>query len=117
MNNITSRFRSSFNDGMGSCYAVCACGREHYDSSDNHWDWEDGELENLIERDKTDPNVIGQDGSIGGVELMGCRIIDNCECDLAEKYENFLLRHAEQIADYLRSMAKEMKEKSESLTI
>lgn len=96
--NIES-FETAFNEKVGSCNAVCACGRTFY----NHpggWDWEDGELERL----EKDESATCLQWSVGFVRFEGETYVIDCDCwhKRAKRMMAFIDSHGHQIAEYLR---------------
>jgi hypothetical protein len=77
---------------------MCACGREFF-NSDGGWDWEEGELDKLLE----DPNTTNLEYSVGFVEFEGVSYVMACDCwvERAEQVCNFIDGHAHEIASYL----------------
>ena len=100
-------FREAFHSGHGSCEITCACGRTHFDTSTNNgWDWNEGELEGLIEKAAKEPDkYIGDDGTVTSLLINGLEIVEGCSCNFAKKYELFLIHSAEKIAHYLNKRA------------
>ena len=105
-------FEEVFNSRVGGCVRDCACGQTYYDDY-NDYDWEPGELENL----KENSNAIPFDYSISTMSINNEEIVIGCDCGRAKKYEEFILRHAEQLAEYLNKKAEALKEKAESIKV
>lgn len=117
MNNkqCSELFSNVFDSSCGGCIRTCECGITYFDGY-NIYDWEEGELEKLQQKAKEDPELYVERGcSIGTLEIGGSQIVYGCSCDLARKYENFILNHAEQLAEYLNRLAVILREKAESI--
>lgn len=111
-------FRRVFDSHSGGCRRRCACGREHFDFSDNGWSWEVGELERLEALALKEPDLyIGHDNTIGTMEIAGLEIVCDCKCETAAKYERFICTHARQLAEYLRKRAKELRETADETDV
>lgn len=100
-------FREVFHSGHGSCEITCACGRTHFDTSTNNgWSWEEGEFEELVKKSKEEPDkYIGEDGTVTSMMINGLEVVEGCPCDVAKKYELFLIHNAEKVARYLNRRA------------
>lgn len=81
----------------------CACGKTFYDSC-GHWDWEDGELEALIE----DDNAHDLWSGVRLIEFEGSQYISACNCwhDRALRIIGFMDSHCREIACYLMAERK-----------
>jgi len=111
-------FEKVFDSHGGGCLRICACGRTHFDSSDNGWGWEEGELEKLLAKAKKDPNLfVEHDGTVGCMEVDGKDIVYDCSCNLAERCEEFLIQNATHIAEYLNKRAKKLRETAAKLDV
>lgn len=110
-------FNDLFDSSCSGCIRTCACGITWFDTY-NTWDWEKGELEELNEKEKANPDKYkSRDCSIGTLEINGIEIVYRCTCDLAYRYEQFIRIHAVQIAKYLNEMSKQLKERSEAIKV
>jgi hypothetical protein len=119
MNNkqCSELFSNIFDSGCGGCIRTCECGITYFYGC-HHWDFEEGELEELQQKAKDDPDhYVEQDCSIGTLEIGGIQIVYDCSCDLARKYENFILDHAGQLAEYLNRRGAILREKAESIEV
>ena len=110
-------FSNVFDSNCGGCLRTCECGITHFDTF-HSYDWEEGELEELEKKAKADPkHYIEHDCSIGTIEIGGVEIVYGCICGLAEKYENFIISHDEQLAEYLNKRAVLLREAAESIEV
>lgn len=111
-------FFDVFDSRCGGCLRTCECGITHFDAY-NIWDcWEDGQLEDLQQKAKDDPeHYVEHDCAVGTMEIDGIEIVYNCTCDLARKYENFVLNHARQLAEYLNKRAAALREQSLAIEV
>jgi hypothetical protein len=109
-------FEKIFDSGIGSCVHECFCGVYHFDEY-NTWDWEDGELEALQEKAKTDKKYMPHGQGIGWIEINGCDFVYGCSCDNATKYENFLRNEAERIAEFLNGVSEESAKHAEKTKV
>jgi hypothetical protein len=102
---VSQSFERAFSSGSGGCVRDCDCGRTNYDYA-NSWDWDDGELEALIENAKAEPDrYIGHDHSVSTMDVSGKEIVMGCPCNSARRFEDWIILHAAQIAEYLNSRA------------
>lgn len=99
---VSQEFYDAFQTG-GTCRAACdGCGRVYF-GSDGHWDWEHGELEGLLKSSKDEPDkYIDIGDTVRYLDLGGRIFVDECECGMARKYENFIWAHKESILRYLK---------------
>ena len=117
-NKPTELFETVFDSCCSGIVRTCACGRTHFDSSDNMSSWEEGELEGLLKKAQEHPNMyIDCDHSIGTMNINGVEVVYDCKCDIAQKYENFILNNAKQIAQYLNKRAKMLRETANEIEI
>lgn len=110
-------FDKVFDSRYGGCVRTCECGITYFDSY-NEWNWEDSELEKLQQKAKDDPkHYVEQNCAIGTMGIGGIEIVYGCTCDLAKRYEDFILVHAEKIAEYLNKRAVMLREKADSIEV
>ncbi len=110
-------FDDVFSTG-GTCRLTCACGRVHFDGYNQGNSWEEGELESLMLQAKDTPDkVIEHDGSLGWLEIGGLQIVCGCTCDIAAKYERFIITASDKLAEYLRLRAKALREQADRIDI
>lgn len=111
-------FGDVFDSNCGGCCRTCECGITHFDGYneyDRNWD---NELEELQQKAEKDPDhYVEHDCAIGTMEIGGIEIVYNCTCDLAQKYESFILRHARQLAEYLNRRAIMLKEEAVAIEV
>lgn len=117
MQNCSELFERVFSSHCSGIVRDCCCGRTYFNSSEDYC-FEDGELECLLEQSKKDPEkYIEVDYSIGTMEIDGKEIVIGCKCDIAKKYENFILNHAQLLAKYLNEYAKQLEEKAQKVKV
>ncbi len=110
-------FEKAFASDCGGCVRTCACGITHFDGY-NTWDWKEGELEELQQKAKEMPDeFVEHDGSIGTIEIDNKQIVYDCVCNNARGYEDFILTHATQLAEYLNRRAKMLREKADTIEV
>jgi hypothetical protein len=80
------------------------CGREHF-ASQAYYDFEDGELEDLLERSKVDKRVIDWGECSVGVVHIGQDLVAGCPCNALRRYEDFIWANRHDIASYLKKRA------------
>ena len=120
-NEITDQCSELFADIFDSCSGgnirTCACGRTFYNYMDTG-SFDTGELEKLEAKQKSKPEkYFACDHTIGTMEIGDVEIVYGCQCDLAKKYEQFILAHAEQLSEYLRRYAATLREKADSVDV
>ncbi len=97
-------FEDAFSGGISGCRGTCQCGRSYFDNYNSGIDWDEGEIEGLLERSRKEPDrVIPSDGSVSFIEVDGVAFVWGCKCQGWIKYQKFLVRHAPQIAAFLRA--------------
>ena len=113
----TDLFMKAFDSHCNGCERTCACGIHWFDVY-NISDYEEGELEALLEKAKADPEKYKEtDGSVGTIEIDSIEIVWNCTCNHAERYENFIISHAGQIAEYLNKRAVMLREQADEIQV
>lgn len=113
----SDRMLKAFDSGCGGCRRTCECGITYFDEV-NIWDWDEGELERLQQKAKDHPDkYIGCNCSLGTLRIGGVDIVYGCSCKLARQYEDFILGHTRQLAQYLNEYAVELKEKAEEIKV
>lgn len=114
---VSEEFFEAFRSGCGSLRDTCQCGREHWDAY-NLYDWEKGEKEELETRSKANPDkCIAHDGSFSSYEINGLHFIMDCPCGGGWKYEQFIRRHAAEIAEYLNTIAAQMIAEAQAMKV
>lgn len=93
-----ANFDEAFSTRISSCTEICDCGVTYYDSY-NDYDWEDGELERLIE----DETSVPVDHSVGSLYFFGKTYVSVCECwkEESKKIIRFIENYSQEIADFL----------------
>lgn len=101
-------FWDSFSCG-GTLVATCACGRTHF-CSNTTLDWEDGELEELLQKSKSKPDMFIEDvhnDSVGIMNPDGRQLVWGCPCHAAARIEQFLIYNRQDIQEYFLRVARE----------
>jgi len=98
---------------------TCECGITHFDTyNTDDYDYEERELEELEQRAKNDPDhYVAHDHSIGTMEISGVEIVYGCSCNLAKKYEGFILMYAEQLAEFLNRRGEILREQAKKTVV
>jgi len=93
-------FETAFDPGIGSCSAMCECGKIFY-NPDGSWGFEEGELEGL----EADEKAVSLDHSVGYVSFEGSEYVYDCDCwhDRAKQIINFIDGHRFGIVKYLKA--------------
>ena len=118
MSNTSELFENIFMSNTSGCLRTCECGRTYFDGYDGTVDWEDGELEDLQEGARLNPDTcIETDHSITTIEINGKEFVVGCSCKEVDKYENFINQHARQIAEYLNKTADEMEQEAKIIRV
>lgn len=77
-----------------------------------------GELEEFQARERALPAKYKScDHSIGAIEINNIQIVHGCTCGLARKYENFIIGHEVQIAEYLNKRSEILRHKADRIKI
>lgn len=95
----------------GGLTMQCVCGRVHFHGDERAGDWEEGELERLREKSKTDADTISSGASYA--DCNGQTFVIDCPCNGLRKYEDFLWQHRRQIAGYLSTRSATLKAASD----
>lgn len=111
-------FEEVFDSSCGGCVRMCECGITYFDTS-NLYGWEEGELKELKKKAKEHPDkyIAIADCAVGTMEINGREIVIGCTCDLARRYEKFIISHARQLAEYLNRRADALKKAADSMRV
>lgn len=92
-------FERAFTSGSSGCRRTCECGREFWDSYNEGYDWEPGEVEEL----KNNPNATSVAYSVSSIILEGKEYPMDCDCwhKRAEQIMGLIDGHDHAIARYL----------------
>lgn len=111
----SKEFKDAFDDHVSGSVRTCECGITYFDGF-NHWDWNEGELEDLRKKAKADPEkYVEIDCAAGCYQIDGREYVWDCPCNGGYKYQHFLLRHATRILAFLEAHAKRLEEEAEEL--
>lgn len=94
-------FESAFDSHSCGSFTSCNCGTIYWDSSSNNgWDWEEGEQERL----QADPKAVGLEYAVSRVVFEGREYVVDCKCwqARAERVIGFLLGHQGEIGEFFR---------------
>ena len=85
------------------------CERTHF-SPDSDFAFHEGELEELLENHKKDPDkyIVHEGHGVEGGHLNGRFYVLDCPCNSASKYEDFIWNHRYLIADYFSARYQKM---------
>lgn len=113
----------------GSCMETCEfCETTYYCNDQREFDWEEGEFEDLVKKEKENPDKFkGHPHSIPHGVLLGKDYTPICGCQGSEEFayqlEQFLLRSSNTISDFynaftsnLESRAKEKRNIADKLS-
>ena len=89
----------AFSSASAGCRRECACGKQFWDYSDNSWDWNPGEQQDL----RNDPKAIGVNHSVGTIFFEGEEYVTDCTCwhERVRKVIDYIDRNSHAIARYL----------------
>jgi len=93
---------------FGSHLSECDCGKEHFCIDGYGFDdYSTEEMQNIIERAKTDENMVmhREFDHVSVLELAGRRYVVGCDCEGWRPYMEFILRHRVHIKDFLITVA------------
>lgn len=87
----------------GACRLQCGfCGRVHFDYYGN-WDWEDGELEELIELSEKKPDeYVACDYTPTVVTIDSRDAVIGCPCNHLRKFEDWMWEHRDIMLTYYK---------------
>lgn len=90
------------------------CGRTHFVGLDSGLDFEDGELEELTEQNKQNPDkyIFHNEVSVPWGYLDGKQAVYGCPCNKASRYEDFIWNNRHIIEGYLSARAKKQLERA-----
>lgn len=112
---VSERFERAFDSGGSGLVRDCVCGRVHFGIDG---DWGDGEREELLKKKKRYPAKYFQhEDFVSTYVIYGDEIVMGCPCATGAKYEQFIIRHASQIATYLNDRAKSLADEANAITV
>jgi hypothetical protein len=97
----------------GTCHVMCQlCGRTHF-SSMGGYDWEEGELERLLEGEKKEPDKYVDHGSdtVWFDYIEGKQAVLYCPCAGLKRAEHFIVSNRELITTFLQLRHERLKDK------
>ncbi len=110
-------FEHIFDSGSGGILRECDCGVVHYNEDDAPY-FDDGELEKLRKWTKENHlKYVAHDHTIGTMLIDGREFVYDCGCRTAQKYENFIINHDRQLAEYLNQRAKTLRENADNIEV
>ena len=104
-------FERAFSSGSNGCRRTCNCGRVFYDI-ENHWDWEEGELESL----QADKEATPVTHACGSVIFNNAEFAMDCTCwhKMAQQMINIIRNDKRRIANFINFEADHIKAMAES---
>lgn len=118
LSSISEEFEKVFDSHSSGCIHECQCGRVFFDVYNDDWDWEEGELEKLEDLAKKEPDkYISVAHSVGYMRIDGKNFVYDCPCNQIVKYEQFLLNHEEDIAQFLNLRAAKLRELANKIEV
>jgi len=126
-----SRIEKAFSYGGACCQVDCqACGRTYFVTSEGHGDYEEGELEGLLENAKQSPDTFIEVPDYSYVSTMvhpmtNEEVVVGCLCDPTAGLSEMFESHAEEITKYLvlyweakkKDAERRLKKANESLNV
>ena len=89
------------------------CGREHFGHGG---DYDEGELESLLEKQKSDPDKYREhDDFVQYGYIQGKQAVIGCPCNGLYRFEKWILNHKYMIMEFLSGYAKEQFEEADNL--
>ncbi len=111
-------FEDAFRDCFSGCRRECGCGRTCFDNANGGYHWDEGELEALLKGAKEDPeHYVALDYSCATMTIDGVEWVMGCPCNAGRRYQEFIDRHAQQIAKYLNAKSKSLIESARAMTV
>ena len=104
---MSSEFSQEFWDAFGMKHGGivmdCGCGRTHFTSDPNAGDFEEGELEGLEEKARTEPKRYINNGCDlpTAIDLAGYNYCYGCPCQYGPKLEAIVWALRRELAEYL----------------
>lgn len=104
----SDEFMEAFSGMSAGMVVECDfCGRTYF-ATDDHGDFEEGELEDYRERAKKEPDKwIEVSYFTSRIEVDGQCYARGCECNKVRRYEDWIWANRKQIATYLKAVANE----------
>ena len=93
------------------------CGRVHFATGDNHAGYDKGELEDLRQKAKAEPDKYIEDTISSGISCGELRpggiVVWGCKCRRIEKYQQFILGNRDAIIRFLKAHFDAQKKQAE----
>ncbi len=119
MSDVSEEFFAAFTTGTAGCWHTCQCGIVHFDSDEGSgWDWEDGELEGFVKKERRYPELY--QAHLGPVHMYlvsGQELVMGCTCSEGLEAQRFIDYNGPQIAKYMNTKAKQMADEAKSLEV
>ncbi len=114
----TKEFEEVFHSNTSGSVRTCKCGRTYFDGDLNDYDWEKGELEDLLEKALMFPTKFYEkEHSIQTMTIGVHEFVIGCECNGAQVYEDFINQNDKKIAEYLNKKAERLKNKAADIEV
>ena len=112
----SEEFELAFRDAGSGSIECGFCGRMHFVSDSSEFDWEEGEYEKLEagERKNPDRYISHVESSVEWGHLDGKQYVLGCPCNVASRYERFIVSHRRSIVSFLKARAKKLSRESQS---
>ncbi len=115
-----SRFDSAFS-GMATCCSILcdACGRVYFVTGTGAGDYEEDELESLLQRAEESPDKVIEVPDYSSVAFAivdDKQIVIGCICDPTKRWSEWIESHADELTAYLGLYWKAKKEEASHLT-
>lgn len=102
---VSELFERGFAENSSGCIRECECGRVTFNPSGG-WTWEKGELEELFAKQDADPDKYRSvNHSVGSMTIDDKEYVLGCPCNAGRQTEDFIIKHARQVAKYLNARA------------
>jgi hypothetical protein len=102
-----SRFAHAFCDHSALCSVECACERVHYVTAAGHGDYDEGQLEKLVELTKQHPGCYIAHATFSSIDVIECGgkpLVMQCPCERTKLLADFLDGHIDKVLDYVASV-------------
>lgn len=103
---------------MSSCTVTdCACGRTYFTTAQHHGDFEEGELESLLEWQSKEPDKFISSAEYDSIDIVmigGKEFIPQCDCGGAKKYLDFFEENFGNLIRYCSERIRQKKAHAEA---
>jgi len=111
---ISKEFLEAFSTQCAGPFGECACGLIWYDTFNEY----DEDHNDIVKANLNNRNTrLSVNGLVSYYKVGGEQYVMGCECNAGYKYEQFILKYEEQIAEYLRQRRLKLLDQAKKISL